>query len=68
MILLENKKVETKMHLSKLSKITDNARVLRAYTAYSVVAEPWLQGCYIDTDRHLSIISTIVKKNDWRIK
>jgi hypothetical protein len=56
------------MHLSKLSKITDNTRVLRTYTAYSVVAEPWLQGYYIDIDGHLSIISTMLKKNDWRIK
>ena len=56
------------MHLFKLFKITDNTRVLHARTDYSGVATLWLQGCYVDKGQLLSIISIIVKKNDWRIK
>jgi len=48
--------------------ITDNTRVLHARTAYSGVGTRWLQGCYVDKDGLLSTISTMVKKNDRRLK
>ena len=42
--------------------IVDNTRVLHARTAYSAAGTRWLQGCYVDKDGLLSIISTMSKK------
>ena len=41
--------------------IVDNTRVLHARTAYSGEGTRWLQGCYVDKDGLLSIISTMSK-------
>ena len=48
--------------------VLDNTRVLHSRTAYSESGSRWLQGCYVDKDGLLSKISTMSKKNDWRLK
>jgi len=42
--------------------IVDNTRVLHARTAYSGAGTRWLQGCYVDKDGLVSIISTMLEK------